>query len=81
MNKSNVITHPSSQRHRGEIASKFLELKKIHDAACSRMWAGTLALAFTDEELATIPDLLCPHDQALLDAIRNPQKLRKRKAK
>ena len=77
---SNVIKHPSSQQRRSEIIDRFMAIRKSHDAAVNRMWAGTLALAFTDEELSLIPDYLCPNDQSLLAATRDPRKIRRKKA-
>lgn len=67
-----IINHPSSERRVGTLARRFLHMRKEHEAAVNRMWVGTLALNFTDEELGLIPDLLCPNDQMLLKWIRDP---------
>jgi hypothetical protein len=72
-----VTKHPSSQRRVSELCRRFLKLRKEHDVAVNRMWAGALATNFTDEELALIPDLLCPNDQALMKRIREPRPRRK----
>jgi hypothetical protein len=69
-----VIKHPSSQERFKSLAERFMKLRKEHEVATNRMWVGTLATNFTDEELALLTDYLCSNDQSLLRRIREPQK-------
>lgn len=69
---ASVIQHPAASKRRSEIHARFDAARKQHDAAVNRMWAGTLALLFTDEELQIIDYLLCDNDRRLMQRIRNP---------
>jgi len=70
---ANVVKHPSSQERFKLLAERFMRLREEHQVAVNRMWVGTLATNFTDEELALIKDYLCPNDQSLLRRIREPK--------
>lgn len=66
--------HPSAQRRYAQLCERFRKLRKEHEVSVNRMWAGALALTFTDEELTILSDFLCPNDQSLLGRMREPCK-------
>ena len=71
MNDDKPVRHPSTSRMFKAAASKWMRLKEEHRVACDRMWAGTIAINFTQNEIATLGDYLSPHDKQLLSATRS----------
>jgi hypothetical protein len=71
--KARVIQHPAASKRRSEIHARFLQAREQHEIACNRMWAGTMALLFTDEELGMINYLISDNDRRLMQLIRNPR--------
>lgn len=67
-----VVKHPSAQKRFAALCARFQKLRQAHEAAVNRMWAGTLATGFTDEELDLLSDVLSPHDRALMKKVREP---------
>lgn len=65
--------HPSAQARFQLLCKRFLKLQQEHRRASDAMWAGTLASAFTDDELTILQDYTCPNDVRLLQRVRQPQ--------
>jgi hypothetical protein len=54
-----------------ELASRWLRLQGFHRQWANRMWAGTLAEQFTDEELRALDDwgYVSEHDRRRVRAV------------
>lgn len=59
------IRHPSTQAAFKLAAEKWQRVKVEHQIAVDRMWAGALALNFTEYELTLLADYLSEHDRLL----------------
>ncbi len=64
------VMHPAAKQRAKVAYARWLRLRDEHRVASDRMWAGTIAINFTADELALIPDLLSPHDRNLFEAAK-----------
>lgn len=67
-----MLKHPSGQNRFANLANRFMKLQGEHRKAAGAMWIGTLAAAFTDEELNALESYLSPNDVQALRRVRQP---------
>lgn len=65
---------PFTRTRFSDISQRFLDAKRAHQRAERRLWLGTIAAEFADDELAVLKDMgyLCQNDEDLMRAASRP---------